>query len=180
MPHYSPTHSPDGTPRQPPAPYHGPKYGPDGSPNPDYPWPHTPQTEPSYTPKPEPPAFHNEHSCHMDGAFILLGGYVRIVDNETPEGTRGHELRLYIGGVGVGGMDCDGVLHINTGSWEEFYNRVVSFAYLALAPSFNVPASQLGHTALCFYDGSSNPLGYALPNVSIDIGLGGGTVEVKS
>lgn len=99
---------------------------------------------------------------------------------ETSEGTKGHELCLYVGGVGVRGMDCDGVLHIHTNSWEEFYNRVTSFAYLELAPSPEVPSSQLGHTALCFYDGTSNSIGYALPNISIDIALSGGTVEAKS
>lgn len=204
MPKYKPGYGPDGTP-QPKKPQKpsGKKYGPDGFPIPQ-PSPETPgrhwipaksgvdrdgtawtipghwSDDPAYNPAPPaPPVFRNEHSCHIDGAFIVLGGYVSITDNDVPKGTRGHELYLYLAGVGVGGMSTHGVLHIHVGSWDEFYNRVASFAYIGLAPSLDVPASQLGHTALCFYDGNSNPLGYALPDISIDIGIGGGTVAVK-
>lgn len=203
MPRRRPGYGPDGTPKQPkPAqrPTHK-KYGPDGTPLPQpgssagrhwinetsgvdrdgthwtIPGHWSDESRPN--PKPQP-VFHNEHRCHMDGAFIIVGGYLRIYDNEVPKGTRGHELYLAFGGLGIGGMDGDGVLHINTDSWEDFYNRVKSFAYMAAAPSPEIPDHRLAHTVIAFYDGHSNTLGYAMPDLSVDIGVAGGTVKVKS
>lgn len=178
MPHYKKGYSPDGTPKPPKPQPKRPKYGPDGFPIPQ-PTP-PPQPQPAPQPAPEPPAFHNEHSCHMDGAFIVFGGYLRIYDNEVPEGTRGHELYLSFGGVGVGGMDGHGVLSIEGDSWEEFYNSVDTFAYIALSPDPDHPDSRMAHTAIVFFDGHHHVLGHAYPDISADIGLAGGSVEVKS
>ncbi len=137
--------------------------------------------DPAYQPQPPaPPAFSNEHGCHMSGEFILVYGYFCITDNDVPAGQRGHTLKLRGSGLGIGGMKTNGVLHIEPNSWSEFYDRVKSFAYMALAPSFEVPSSKLGHTALCFFDKHSKPLGYALPDLSIDLAMGGGTVSVET
>lgn len=100
--------------------------------------------------KKEEPVFKNSHRCKMNGAFIVLGGYIKIYDDEVPAGMRGHELYLAFGGVGVGGMDGDGILTIDVSSWEEFYNKVHSFAYIAMVPTLDIPTSKLAHTAIVF------------------------------
>lgn len=201
MPKFKPGHSPDGTPRHPKTPSVPPKkHGPDGTPIPQpHPaegrhwipeshgteWDGTPWTIPGHwsdSPKPQPvlPPFKDTHRCKMDGTFIILGGYIRIYDNEVPSGQRGHELYLKFGGLGVGGMDGGGTLNIKLSSWSEFYNKISSFAYLAAAPSIEVPSSKLAHTVIVFYDSNSHIIGYAIPDVSADIGMAGGTVIVKS
>lgn len=129
--------------------------------------------------EPEIPTCKSTHRCKMNGAFIVLGGYVQIYDNEVPAGQRGHELYLKFGGLGVGGMDADGILGIKVSSWDEFYNKVSSFAYLAAVPSMEVPSSKLAHTVIAFYDSGRNIVGYAMPDVSADIGIAGGAVTVK-
>lgn len=126
------------------------------------------------------PSFKDTHRCKMDGAFIILGGYIHIYDNEVPSGQRGHELYLKFGGLGVGGMDGEGTLNIKLSSWSEFYDKISSFAYLAVAPSMEIPTSKLAHTVIVFYNSHSHIIGYAIPDVSADIGIAGGTVTVKS
>lgn len=204
MPRYKPGYSPDGTPKKPqkPSTPSGKKYGPDGTPIPQpkpsggrYWIPEKTGTERDGTRwvipghwsdereperKKEEPAFKNSHRCKMNGAFIVLGGYIKIYDDEVPAGMRGHELYLAFGGVGVGGMDGDGILTIDVSSWEEFYNKVHSFAYIAMVPTLDIPTSKLAHTAIVFFDSNSNKIGYAVPDVSGDLGIAGGTVTVKS
>ena len=204
MPKHKPGYGPDGTPKPPqqPAKPSGRKYGPDGYPIPQ-PQPASGKhwipaasgtdrdgthwtipghwsEDPSPAPKPVTPPFKSAHRCQMSGAFIVVGGYIRIYDNEIPAGQRGHELYLKFGGLGIGGMDGDGTLTIKVSSWDEFYNRVDTFAYFAIAPSLDIPTSKLAHTAIVFYDSNRNSLGYAVPDVSGDIGIAGGSVTVKS
>lgn len=89
---YKPGYYPDGTPKQPKklsvAP--GKKYGPDGTPIPQP----KPEVKPKPEPKPEEKPIQKLHRCKMNGAFIVLGGYIQIFDNEVPAGQRGHELYL--------------------------------------------------------------------------------------
>ena len=67
--------------------------------------------DPGYQPKPEKePVVYMQHKCHIDGAFILVGGYIKIIDGNVEKGKRGHELFLRFGGIGIGGMDGSGVL----------------------------------------------------------------------
>lgn len=204
MPMRKPGYSADGTPKRPkqPSKPSGKKYGPDGTPIPQpKPKPSTGRywipeqsgtdrdgmkwTIPGHwsdEPKPEPvkPPVSKEHRCKMDGAFIVLGGYIRIYDNEVPAGQRGHELYLSFGGLGVGGMDGDGTLTIDVSSWNEFYDKVSSFAYIAMTPTPDIPSSKLAHTVIAFYDSHSKVIGRAIPDVSADVGVAGGTVSVKS
>lgn len=202
MPRRKPGYGPDGTPKQPSKPSKpSRRFGPDGTPiHPSTPtrywipekrgkdrdgfewvipghWSDVPQ----YQPKPpkEPPVY-MEHKCHIDGAFILVGGYIRIFDSNVPPGQRGHELYLKFGGLGIGGMDGSGVLHNALDSWDEFYNRVDRFLYIAAAPTIDVPISALAHTLISFRDKNDKIIGYAIPDVSADIGIAGGTVEVRT
>lgn len=203
MPKYKPGYSPDGTPKKPKTPStpSGKKYGPDGTPIPKpkpsggrYWIPEKSGTERDGTKwtipghwsderepekKKEEPPFKDSHRCKMNGAFIVLGGYLKIYDNEVPVGNLGHELYLAFGGVGVGGMDGDGTLKIDVSSWEEFYNRVRSFAYCAMAPSLDLSISDLAHTIIVFFDSNSKKIGSFIPDVSADVGIAGGTVTVK-
>ncbi len=202
MPRRKPGYGPDGTPIHPSKPSKpSKKYGPDGTPiHPPTPtrywipekrgrdrdgleWviPGHWSDDPEYQPKPpKEPEVYKEHKCHIDGAFILLGGYIRIFDSNVPSGQRGHELYLKFGGLGIGGMDGNGVLRNDLNSWDEFYDKVDRFLYIAGAPSLDVPISDLAHTLISFRDKNDNIIGYAIPDVSGDIGIAGGTVEVKS
>ena len=202
MPHFKPGYGPDGTPKQPKKPsVPAKKYGPDGYPvhhetssrqwipekrgkdRDGFEWviPGHWSDDPGYQPKPEKePVVYMQHKCHIDGAFILVGGYIKIIDRNVEKGKRGHELFLRFGGIGIGGMDGSGVLCNFLNTWDEFYNRVDRFFYVAAAPSLEVPISALAHTVISFRDKSNKIIGYALPDVSGDIGVAGGTVEVKS
>lgn len=202
MPRRKPGYGPDGTPKQPSKPSKPSiKFGPDATPI--HPSSSTrywiPETkgidrdglqwtvpghwsdDPQYKPQPpKKPDIYYDHKCHIDGAFIIVGGYIRIFDSNVPSGNRGHELYLKFGGVGIGGMNGSGVLHNNLNSWDEFYDRVDRFFYMAMAPSLEVPISTLAHTLIAFLDKNSHCVGYAIPDVSGDLGIAGGTVEVKS
>lgn len=136
-------------------------------------------TPPSHSGSSTKAEFASSRRCHITSAFIVLGGYATITDYSVPEGTRGHKLELSFGGLGVGGICSDGVISIRTDSWEEFYDNVHSFAYLATAPSPDIPTSKLAHTGIIFYDSNSKIVGVATPDNSADIGAGGGSVSVK-
>jgi hypothetical protein len=51
---------------------------------------------------------------------------------------------------------------------------------MAVTTTVDVPISALPHTLISFNDKNNKIIGYAVPDVSIDIGIAGGTVEVKS
>ena len=102
MPHFKPGYGPDGTPKQPKKPsVPAKKYGPDGYPvhhetssrqwipekrgkdRDGFEWviPGHWSDDPGYQPKPEKePVVYMQHKCHIDGAFILVGGYIKIID----------------------------------------------------------------------------------------------------
>lgn len=140
MPHFKPGYGPDGTPKQPKKPsVPAKKYGPDGYPvhhetssrqwipekrgkdRDGFEWviPGHWSDDPGYQPKPEKePVVYMQHKCHIDGAFILVGGYIKIIDGNVEKGKRGHELFLRFGGIGIGGMDGSGKVGI-TGGYSE-------------------------------------------------------------
>ncbi len=141
--------------------------------------------------------------CHpgkYSGGFILFGGWTKIYDNLVPSGTRGHELYLAFGGLGAGGWsgDCDievmtegsfehegkryfiPVNHYGGNDWNGyqtaytwFYDHVKSFMFMYL-PVFAQPIP-----VFVYFDGSSNRIGLSVPNASLSIGIGGGTVTVE-
>lgn len=210
MPTYKPGYSPDGTPKKPnkPSTPPGPRYGPDHFPIPQpketrhwipetsgtdldgFQWtiPGHWSDEKFTTPELAPPAFHSSHSCQMNGAFIVFGGYIQIYDNEVPAGQHGHELYLAFGGVGIGGMHGAGTLSTTLSSWEEFHTKVDSFFYLAVSPppdistkiSFDPSTSKLAFTIIEFRDSKGNTIGHAIPSLSFDVGIASGSVTVKS
>lgn len=141
------------------------------------------------------------HSADYSGAFILFGGWTEICDHTVPSGTRGHKLYLAFGGLGVGGWDGDCDIEVDTeGSFEHdgksyytptkhygnndwdgyntaftwFYDHVKSFMFMYL-PVFMQPIP-----VFVYFDSSSNEIGISVPSCSISIGVGGGSVEVKS
>ena len=122
MPRRKPGYGPDGTPKPvKPTPQPHKKYGPDGNPIPSprhwiseqsgvdadgmhwrIPGHWSDQSTPAKIY--DKPEVKKAHICKMEGAFIVLGGYLKIEDTEVPAGQRGHSLYLKYGGIGVGGM----------------------------------------------------------------------------
>lgn len=115
------------------------------------------------------------HEATYSGAFILFGGWTQIYDSTIPSGTRGHELYLAFGGVGVGGWsgDCDIEL-MTEGTFTWFHDKVESFAFMYL-PILAQPIP-----VFVYFDSSSTQIGLSVPDYSLSIGVGGGTVSVKS
>lgn len=142
------------------------------------------------------------HPGNYSGGFVLFGGWTTIYDHVIPAGTLGHELYLAFGGLGVGGWsgDCDielitdgtfeyeGVSYVkpkyydkekegweayNTG-FKWFHENVKSFAFMYL-PVFLQPIP-----VFAYFDKNSNRIGISVPSCSISIGVGGGSVTVKS
>lgn len=144
------------------------------------------------------------HEADYSGAFILFGGWTEIYDHAIPSGTRGHELYLAFGGVGVGGWSgaCDIELmtegtftydsktynkpinyysDASKSEWEQyntafawFHDHVKSFAFMYL-PLFAQPIP-----VFVYFDSDSNQIGLSIPDYSLSIGVGGGTVSVKA
>lgn len=142
------------------------------------------------------------HPARYDGGFIVFGGWTNIYDQIIPAGTRGHRLYLAFGGLGVGGWkgDCDIELklkdetfthngmryyapanHYGNNDWDGhstgyqwFYDNVKSFMFMYL-PVFMQPIP-----VFVYFDGHSNSIGISVPNCSLSVGIGGGTVSVKS
>ena len=143
------------------------------------------------------------HKATYSGGFIVFGGWTKIFDCVIPSGTRGHELYLAFGGLGVGGWsgDCDIELitessytkdgttysipkyHYNDSQDEfenyqtgfrYFHDNVKSFMFMYL-PQFIQPIP-----IFVYFDSSSTRLGISVPNVSLSTGMGGGTVKVES
>lgn len=141
------------------------------------------------------------HPATYSGGFILFGGWTKIFDGKIPSGTRGHELYLAFGGLGVGGWngDCDIEL-ITEGTFEHdgktynkpvnfydkgnpwesynsgfdwFHDHVKSFMFMYL-PVFAQPIP-----VFAYFDSNSNRIGVSVPNCSLSIGIGGGTVKVE-
>ncbi|WP_423127265.1 hypothetical protein [Gaoshiqia sp. Z1-71] len=141
------------------------------------------------------------HPASYSGGFILFGGWTRIYDLLVPPGTRGHELYLAFGGLGAGGWsgDCDIELvmkegtfgyngksylmpqnHYGSDNWDGyrtgfqwFYDHVKSFMFMYM-PQFMQPVP-----IFVYFDSSSHRIGISVPNASVSVGIGGGTVTVK-
>lgn len=143
------------------------------------------------------------HAADYSGGFILFGGWTKIYDHVIPSGTRGHELYLAFGGVGAGGWKgkCDIELstegtfdhegrsylkpvnyYADRGSdWNNyssafnwFHDHVKSFMFMYL-PVFAQPIP-----IFCYFDSKSNQIGISVPDCSLSIGIGGGSVKVES
>lgn len=141
------------------------------------------------------------HPATYSGGFILFGGWTHIYDKLVKSGTRGHELYLAFGGLGAGGWsgDCDieimteGVFsyggktyakpinHYGNDDFEGyktgfqwFYDHVKSFMFMYL-PVFMQPIP-----VFVYFDSGSKQIGISVPNCSLSIGIGGGSVTVKS
>lgn len=140
------------------------------------------------------------HDASYSGGFILFGGWTYIYDKLVPAGTRGHELYLAFGGLGAGGWsgDCDIELILEEGAidhdgksyyapkyhyyandwagyntgFQWFYDHVKSFMFMYM-PQFFQPVP-----IFVYFDGSSNRIGISVPNASLSVGIGGGTVSV--
>lgn len=143
------------------------------------------------------------HPATYSGGFILFGGWTKIFDSKIPAGTRGHELYLAFGGLGVGGWngDCDIELitegtFVHEGKtynkpvhfydegkdkeWESynsgfkwFHDNVKSFMFMYL-PIFAQPIP-----VFAYFDKNNVRIGVSVPNSSLSIGIGGGTVKVE-
>lgn len=143
------------------------------------------------------------HAANYSGGFIVFGGWTQIYDHVIPQGQRGHELYLAFGGLGVGGWsgDCDIELitegsFVHEGrryrtpvfyysdrgsewdcycsSYEWFYDHVKSFMFMYL-PIFAQPIP-----VFCYFDSGSQKIGISVPDCSLSIGVGGGSVSVRS
>jgi len=142
------------------------------------------------------------HAASYSGGFILFGGWTYIYDKVVPPGTRGHELYLAFGGLGAGGWsgDCDIEICMKEGTFEHngklyfmpeshygnddwsgygtgyqwFYDHVKSFMFMYM-PQFMQPVP-----IFVYFDGGSHKIGISVPNVSLSVGIGGGSVTVKS
>ena len=142
------------------------------------------------------------HAADYSGGFIVFGGWTKFFDHTIPAGTRGHELYLAFGGLGVGGWcgDCD--IEINcAGSYlhngvryfmpknyydkgnewdsicsgfEWFHDNVKSFMYMYM-PQFLQPIP-----VFVYFDKHSSSIGISVPSCNLSVGIGGGTVEVES
>lgn len=143
------------------------------------------------------------HPAKYEGGFIVFGGWTRVFDQNIKKGLRGHELYLAFGGLGIGGWSGnasiqlttdeqkfthDGKLykvpkyHYNKGDkwtsyntgFEWFHDNVKSFMFMYL------PVFEQDFPIFAYYDGKSRQIGLTLPSASISIGMGGGTVDVRS
>ena len=142
------------------------------------------------------------HVADYSGGFIVFGGWTKIFDHTIPAGTKGHELYLAFGGLGVGGWsgDCDIELIINgtcshdgkrylapqycydrgnawdsaRSGFEWFHDNVKSFMYMYL-PQFMQPIP-----VFVYFDKHSTKIGMSVPFCNLSFGIGGGTVEVES
>lgn len=142
------------------------------------------------------------HPGNYSGGFILFGGWTKIYDHVIPAGTLGHELYLAFGGLGAGGWsgDCDielitdgtfkhdGVTYVkpkyfyeHNNEWDSynsgfkwFHDNVKSFSFMYL-PVFLQPIP-----VFAYFDKSSKRIGISVPNCSFSLGVGGGSVTVKS
>lgn len=128
------------------------------------------------------------HKAHYEGGFILVGGWCKIWDDNIPSGTKGHQLYLRFGGLGVGGWKGNGEIDLiledgsntpkytygkdPTKAWDWFRDNVKSCMLMYL-PQFIQP-----FPIYAFFDKHSREIAVFIPNVAPASFIGGASVEV--